>query len=322
MNIITNFNNTFSEDPICHFHLEDYLDDPKLNDVTINLGNVIDYDKLIDDPIISKTRKIRLEFEEPNRFFNDCTMCIIPWHPKAGIGSNDNIFDHILTIDPFSANYLNRSFNNSKHVGIFFPVNRLYDFSQDEKDVSVLYSGSPAGNLSHMFGLISQIPNYAIISREPHNKVTHVGASYVEKMKLFGRAKVTPIFNLLFPWPSHINQIKTAENYGYAPFEQNEAFSHLHLGIVPQLKSRVFEAALNKTIILCQKDPWNLIEYYFEKDKEFIYFEDHFDMFDKIQDIVNNYDKYKHIAENAYKKCIENYTTHQLINVIKEIINE
>ena len=78
---------------------------------------------------------------------------------------------------------------------------------------------------------------------------------------------------------------------------------------MPQIKSRVFEAAFNKSLILCLKDPWNIIEMFFKPETEFIYFENEIDLAEKILYIKNNYKEFEHIIENAYQKAINNYTT-------------
>jgi spore maturation protein CgeB len=78
---------------------------------------------------------------------------------------------------------------------------------------------------------------------------------------------------------------------------------------MPQIKSRVFEAAFNKSIILCLKDPWNIIEMFFEPETEFIYFENEFDLVEKISYIKDNYNEFQPMIEKAYQKAVNNYTT-------------
>jgi spore maturation protein CgeB len=82
---------------------------------------------------------------------------------------------------------------------------------------------------------------------------------------------------------------------------------------MPQIKSRVFEAAFSKSLILCGYDYWNTIEYFFKPDEDFIYYTSMADLQEKLNEISNNYHKYTHIVENAYKKSINNYTTEKFV---------
>jgi hypothetical protein len=77
----------------------------------------------------------------------------------------------------------------------------------------------------------------------------------------------------------------------------------------PQIKMRTFEAAFCKSLILCRKDDFNVIENFFEKDKEFIYYKDKKEMEIIIKDVLSNYDKYIPIIENAFNKAVNHFTT-------------
>ena len=46
---------------------------------------------------------------------------------------------------------------------------------------------------------------------------------------------------------------------------------------------------------------------------DFIYWTNKSDLNLLLKEIINNYDKFKHIAENAYNKAINNYTTKHFI---------
>lgn len=81
----------------------------------------------------------------------------------------------------------------------------------------------------------------------------------------------------------------------------------------------MFEAAFSRSLILCKKDEFNVIERYFEPNKEFVYFEDNLQ--DKIEEILANYPKYERIIENAYQRAIKNYTTKAFVNDFLKNIN-
>ena len=83
--------------------------------------------------------------------------------------------------------------------------------------------------------------------------------------------------------------------------------------MVPQLKSRVFEAAFGRSLILCKRDPFNVIERYFEPDKEFIYYDDT-NLESKITEILKNFSKYEKVIDNAYNKAVDNYTVTKFVD--------
>jgi spore maturation protein CgeB len=90
--------------------------------------------------------------------------------------------------------------------------------------------------------------------------------------------------------------------------------------VVPQLKSRVFEAAFGRSLILCKRDPFNVIERYFEPGKEFVYY-DEGRFKETVKEILANYQNYEPIIERAYKRAIENYTTAKFVENYLEKLN-
>tara|TARA_Y100000052_G_C2947133_1_gene84625 strand:- start:1342 stop:1590 length:249 start_codon:yes stop_codon:yes gene_type:complete len=68
--------------------------------------------------------------------------------------------------------------------------------------------------------------------------------------------------------------------------------------------------------MLVKKDPWNLIEDFYEPEKEFIYFEDFTELKDIISDLSNNFEKYEGIIENAYRRY-QDYTVEKIYQYIK-----
>ena len=86
------------------------------------------------------------------------------------------------------------------------------------------------------------------------------------------------------------------------------AFKFINKKIVPQQKSRMFEAAFSRSLMLVKKDPWNLIEYFFNPNQDFIYFNKEEDLPKLINKILKNYNLYKPMVNNAFKKAKKNYT--------------
>lgn len=138
--------------------------------------------------------------------------------------------------------------------------------------------------------------------------ITNKGCSYTNKLKLISESKITIIHNLIDPEKEQIANLKNIRG-----IKKNKAFERVFSKnskmIIPQIKSRLFEAAFCRSLILCRKDCWNLIENFFEKGKEFIYYENEDELEAKIKDILNDYEKYKPIIEKAFTKALNNYTT-------------
>jgi len=127
--------------------------------------------------------------------------------------------------------------------------------------------------------------------------------------------KIMVTSNLLYYDKNKMNVIKSIDRY-----EENKAFSKLETMTMPQIKTRVFEAALNKTLLLIRKDEWNVIEHWFEPDKDFLYYTDE-TLENKINEISTNWNNYTDIVNNAYKKAINNYTTQQVMSEIERDID-
>lgn len=262
------------------------------------------------------TKKIvRLEFDDPNKFY---------------IGDNPDHYDHyfykIFTIDPYTADFLNKKQGNNKHIPIFFPFNEEYIPEPQEKKFDIVYAGHLVSNkLVKYFKVMTRF-KYCFISDDKSAYVTHRKTSYPEKLKLIAQSKITLVHNLQFPKFRHLARIWLVPGY-----QRNQAFKFVPPWfkpwryiknenlIVPQLKSRAFEAAFCRSLILCRRDPFNVIERYFEPDKEFIYFDDD-TLEEKIQDILNHYQDYQPIIENANQRAVNNYTvTHFVNQYLKDI---
>jgi hypothetical protein len=59
---------------------------------------------------------------------------------------------------------------------------------------------------------------------------------------------------------------------------------------------------------LCRRDPWNLVERFFEPGKEFVYY-DEGNLAPTVEAILADYDRYLPIVEAAHRRAMFNYTT-------------
>lgn len=266
---------------------------------------------------VKKMRVVRLEFEEPNKFF-------IP----EDFDAYDSDFHKVLTLCPFTAEYFNKRDGDERRVPIFFPFNEDFIPPTSEKRYDIIYTGHlhPAPIMRDI-KTISQF-NYRLVSNSAHELVTDRGVGYEEKLSLISRSKITLTHNLLYPTVRHVLNV-----WKYPEWATNKAFSDIPQGAiglakrllmgpaieVPQLKSRIFEAAFCRSLILCKKDNFAVVETYFAPDEEFIYYEEG-RLAETVNKILTNYDAYLPVIDRAYKRAAEQYTTEAFFNkYLKEI---
>jgi hypothetical protein len=254
---------------------------------------------------IKKMRVVRLEFEEPNKFF-------IP----EDFDAYDGDFHKVFTLCPFTAKYLNERQKVERRVPVFFPFNEAFIPPKSEKRYDIIYTGHlhPKPIMRDM-KTISRF-NYRLVSNSGHELVTDRGIGYQEKLNLIAQSRITLTHNLLYPTVGHVLNV-----WKYPDWRANKAFSDIPgaLGLlkrlltgpeieVPQLKSRIFEAAFCRSLILCKKDKFNVVEKYFTPGEEFVYFEEG-KLVETVNKIIGDYDAYLPVIDHAYKRAIEQYTS-------------
>jgi hypothetical protein len=255
---------------------------------------------------VKEMRLVRLEFEEPNKLFI-----------QENFDSYDSDFYRILTLCPYTAKYLNKLQGIKRRIPIYFPFNERFIPRRSEKQYDIIYTGHLHPKpIMRDVQTISRF-NYRLVSNSKHKLVTNQGVSYTEKLDLISKSKITLTHNLLYPTVRHILNI-----YKYPQWRTNKAFTQVPPGVlgllkrliagpeieVPQLKSRVFEAAFCRSLILCKKDKFNIIEKYFTPGEEFVYYE-YGTLAQTIDKIVSNYDAYQPLIDKAYNRAVAEYTT-------------
>lgn len=298
----------YTQDPTRYFNLEKYAKkcgDFVLIEAGFEKANLWEHYGYRGEELqkLLKEKIVRLEFEEPNKFF---------------IGDNpaeyEKYFYRVFSLCPYTCDWVNSQNNEKKRVPIFFPFNDEFTPAKSEKKYDIIYMGHIVSKkLLNELHTMSKF-NYRFVSNSKHPLVTNTSASYDEKMKLVSQTRITLVHNLLYPRLFHIFNVWRTRNY-----RTNGAFKLVPPWylfwkvftdkniVVPQLKSRVFEAAFGRSLILCKRDPFNVIERYFEPDKEFVYYEDG-KLEEKIREILSDFPKYQKVIDNAYKKASENYT--------------
>jgi len=286
-------NGGYLDDPLYYFNFQRFED--STDDFYLFLGDV--YQPLLSNDYKDKPRVV-LSLEEPNF----CT----PGHHVDTF----NQTDLVLSLCPYTSETL----NNRQFV--FFPYPESLIKDKFDKEYDIIYTGHYHGSLIPSFvKTISQF-NYRFVKYQPDPLVTNPGCSYLEKLDLYSKSKISLVHNLLFPNMGDVPRYKQFPNA-----DKNKAFELLDYGLMPQIKSRLLEAAFNKSLILCFKDRWNVIEYLFEPNKEFIYFDNNDDLKEKINYILNNYSEFTHVIEAAYNKAVNNYTTYHFYEKYLKNIN-
>lgn len=256
--VVTNYDSNYQEDPVRFLDFDQYDDDT------------------IDAMIFVGAHPSNLIFSEsqiPKYFFSTEEQT---WD----LDTTDKYVEHVEKIfticDPKVTGRAKREFS-------FFPTNKNYIPESFEKIYDAIYTGY--ANAPHVSEILEVIKNYNYVYASFNGStpyVTHTNVDYKTKLDLVAKSRITVVHNL-------------TANY------------------TPQLKSRPFEAAFGKSLILCKKDEWNFIESWFIEGKEFLYYQDSVELKSIIDDVLINYENYLPIVENAYKKAIENYTTEAFV---------
>ena len=320
MLIVENWNSTYKE-TINHFwNLEkDFSEDDGKNVLFAGWATVEH----------NNDYKRKYAHYENRMFFNTEQPCAFQIDARnVQLSANlDNYFNHVFTQDPYSAEWLNKLQNKDCFHLIFPCPYNQNDIVSDisEKEYDVLYWGGVHSNV-HM-DILDTIKNYNynFLSIGPHawtqkynlpqysNLITHTSMPRPEMWNLIRKTKINIMSNLLFLDPQTPAKIKRLQNW-----EDNLAFKNIDNLIMPQIKSRPFESAFNRCLMLVLRDPWNVQEYFFEPGKHFLYWDDPAQLKDMIDDIIINWKNYEEIVENAYQKAISSYTTEHFINHIKK----
>lgn len=275
--------NGMTEDPLYYMNFEKYE-----NEVRDCYFFMADFSKDLFSGRYDDKEKIVLTLEEPN----SCTIAAhnSQFHLKA---------DKILTLCPYTADlFENRTL-------VFFPFSEDWIPEESEKVIDVSYFGSIETTPFWRSYIENVFTKYNF--RYGHYNMGNVPrCSYKDKLKILSQSKISVVHGL---WRS----LSTEGHLKFPRASENLAFSHLHEGVGPQVKSRMFEAAFSRCVILCQRDYWNTIELWFEPEKEFMYFDNEEDLDKKINFIINNYDQFDDMRNNAYNKAVNNYTTKHFV---------
>ena len=305
MQILAEGTKTYPDDPARHFEFARFTG--RAGGFWLAAGH-FDFETL--RPLAGQ-KVVYLDLEEPNRFFSA--------DPAFNRHAYEDSFHHVLTLCPYTAAWLNRRQASARRTPVFFPFNERFIPERCEKSFDVIYTGhlvAPA--VSRLVDAIAPF-NYRLVSQTDDPRVTDRSASYVQKLELIARSRVTVVQNLLFLRPGHVRAVRSV-----AGWEENEAFGDIVRAaddgeasagevVAPQIKSRVFEAAFCRSLILCRRDRWNVIERFFEPGEQFVYYEEG-SLRETLGRILADFGTYKRLIDRAFERAREQYTTEAFFN--------
>ena len=300
----------YSQDPVKYLNFDRFKD--IRNDIILIEGSFYQKSKISDFGIQEKEligkKIVRIELEEPNKYaVNDKPY------------EYDDLFYKVFTICPYSAQWINEMNKNNRRVATYFPFNEEYIPKTKKKKYDIIYTGHVLCKELHKDIETIKKYNYKFVSNSNDSLVTDKSVSYKKKLDLISQSKITLIHNLIY-----LNRLYVLNLWRDPHFEKNLAFKDIPrrfnlLSLLrnknyyaPQIKSRTFEAAFCRSLILCRRDKFNIIEKFFIPEKEFIYYEEGH-LSETVDNILKNYSKYKKVIDNAYQKAVKNYTTKNFV---------
>ena len=249
--------------------------------------------------------RIYFNIEEPNGLYHSGKLL----HERE---LNNRVLSYdwtkILQICPYSTKWLRESLGDSRYEFVKnVPVcNDEYFPKPEEKIYDLFYQGSIHGCRREFSACIDAMTKFKYVwtslSDEPDTRKTHIKVPFLQKLKLESQCKITVVDNLLYdPHPgAFATNIRRLPNW-----QQNEAFSHIDAGIMPQFKVKLLESMMCRVLILAQKLPWNIMEDFgFVEGEHFLYFEEPYELEQLIKECLSNWDYCQTITENAYNKAI------------------
>lgn len=319
MKVVNDFRGHYDDSIERHFNYEKYGDDSN-SDVFLHgqgcIENSSEYKRQYEDYSL----RVAFNYEQPCAW-QDANASIEYLKNSADVG---RAFHKIYTICPYSANWLNELQGENRFIASWvpYPEDKILA-TKTKKEYDVLYWGG-LHHKNHLdfldvsskfqYNFITLGFNYWPLKDRQYAKyITKQNIPRKDLWDVIRKTKITLATNLLYLNDRQVAAVKKIKNW-----EKNECLSRVEENIIPQMKTRAIEATLNRSLLLIKKDPWNVIEKWYEPDKHFIYYEDKGDLEEKIHEISKNWEYYERIVEAAYEKSLNNYTTQHFFNMIKE----
>jgi hypothetical protein len=255
---------------------------------------------------------VKLVVEHPNSIHITQPDC------DLNLPEENTKYDIILNICPYSCAYLNERFGTTKYRDTFFPLAPAPYNETRLRDIPCYYSGSRISGTSIVNSItevVHEVTGSAVVNRLNQSISVQSPSSYYRKMEIYNRTKICICHNVLIaPTIPGINAARSDPLY-----RKHFSWVAERKEYVPQIKSRMFEGAMMGCVLLVFKDEYNSTDRYFTENEDFLYFTDKNDLRRKVAMILENYDDYKYLAENAQSKYLSRYTFGHFIEKLKHI---
>jgi hypothetical protein len=246
-------------------------------------------------------------------------------------------FDYVLTICPYSAEWRNQNSSKKRYIYSFYPYSPEIIPPKTEKKYDAIYHGGIHGKEHLMAMRVLMKINYRYLSLDyginPLTQrylkyATDINLPFKEKIKKIAECKISVCFNLIHVSYKHYKNIceyRSQLRLGGTFFDELKPFHFLTnypwIGVLPQFKTRIHEAAISRTVNLVYRDKWNIVEDYYEPDREFIYFDDEADLQKKVEFILTKWDSdyIQQMVEAAYTKAMR-YTSANFMEKYSRIL--
>ena len=261
---------------------------------------------------IKDKKIVYLQVEEPNRFLTK--------DPYFRGDSYDTYFHKILTVCPYTAEWLNKIQGVKRRETVFIPINEEKVPPKTKKKYDIIYVGNiTSPKIEHKLNILRKF-NYRFVARSKNKYVTDRDVSYKEKMKLLSESKIGVVNGILNCGGKEMRAAwstpRIDEHKAFSLIPKKTWYNYLWSFIttkeyeIPQLKTRLTETAAARALMLYQRDPFNIIERWYTPNVDFIYY-DEGKLEEKIREILANWHtgKYQKIIDNAYEKTMREYTT-------------
>jgi hypothetical protein len=236
-------------------------------------------------------------------------------------------FDVVAFSNRIRAEWENNFFENKiKFIHSNFPIehssySKFDSISIEDKKYDIIYSGFIHSNFHIDFLKIMKKYNYIFTSLYKQSPI-HLAKlnllapiffrpeflSYEQMLLKQAQSKISICSNVMY-----LNKDQYKKILGIKYIDRFPNFNEvLKQKILPEFKGRLFELPITKTLMLVHRDPWNIIEDYFEPEKDFIYFDNLKDLNHKIRLILNNYQDYWPVVLSAYEK-IKTFTNKKML---------
>ncbi|WP_290942379.1 glycosyltransferase [Hyphomonas sp.] len=279
------------------------LSDEESNHILLN-GAAWLYDRNLREKYKDYDRRCLLAFWSPCEFTSKTNF----YH-----FDDYDFFTEVYCVCPFTCKFMNEhyGYEKFKYIPYMFTNRSVTEYGQYDADCS--WMGSIHGR-DHVRAIevMSKFKYKFMTSQKntwmhhpyEYQKCTHVMLPNDLKLQELSKCRSSLSFNMIYMSPA-----SRKNNF--------DAFERFDEGIMPQFKVRTFEIASCKSLLLVKKDPWNLVEDFFEPGKDFIYFENFNELQAIIEDVSKNFESYQGVIESAFNR-VQDYTVEKIYEYIKQ----